>query len=88
MSKAKELLPLPLTPVKTVRVFLGISRLTFFKLCSDAPTTTIWSFPCDIKTRKVLKDGMFEVKVRFVYLPSIMTVIFLSNKTELDEKVY
>ena len=30
-------------PVNTVRVFLGRVRLTFFRLCSDAPTITISS---------------------------------------------
>ena len=44
MSKAKELLPLPETPVKTVNLFFGISRLTLFKLCCLAPFTWINSF--------------------------------------------
>ncbi len=33
VSKARELLPLPLTPVKTINLFLGRERSIFFKLC-------------------------------------------------------
>ena len=36
----QELFPEPLTPVKTVSLFLGISTLMFFKLCSLAPLIT------------------------------------------------
>ena len=37
VSNAKEDLPLPLKPVNTTNLFLGIFRSTFFKLCSLAP---------------------------------------------------
>jgi len=34
--------PLPLTPVNTTSLFLGISKLRFLRLCSRAPLTLIF----------------------------------------------
>src|SRR3989344_42259 len=42
VSKARELLPLPDTPVKTTNLFLGISTSMFFKLCCRAPRTLMY----------------------------------------------
>src|SRR5712691_7484417 len=39
VSKASEDLPDPESPVKTVRVFRGISTVMFLRLCSRAPRT-------------------------------------------------
>src|SRR5581483_6243627 len=39
---ASELFPEPLTPVKTINLFRGRSRLTLRRLCSRAPRTRIW----------------------------------------------
>ncbi|CCP24574.1 Hypothetical protein MCYN_0842 [Mycoplasmopsis cynos C142] len=44
MLKAKELLPLPLRPVKTMNLYLGISNETFLRLFSFAPVTIILLF--------------------------------------------
>ena len=41
---AREDFPEPLTPVNTVKVPFGISKLRFFRLCSQAPVTRIMSF--------------------------------------------
>ena len=48
VSKAKDDLPEPLKPVITVSFFLGIDTLMFFRLCTRAPTTSIFpsSFIC------------------------------------------
>ena len=47
--RAKELFPLPLTPVKTTNLFLGKDRSIFFKLCCLAPLITIlFSFKLSI----------------------------------------
>ncbi len=43
VSKASELLPEPLSPVITVKVFRGISTLMFLRLCWRAPCTEIRS---------------------------------------------
>ena len=43
MSKASDDLPEPETPVMTTSLFLGISRVTFFRLCSRAPRTEMLS---------------------------------------------
>jgi predicted nucleic acid-binding Zn ribbon protein len=43
-SEKKELLPLPLKPVMTTNLFLGISRSIFFKLFSRAPSMMIEAF--------------------------------------------
>ena len=43
VSKASELLPEPLNPVMTVKVFRGISTLMFFRLCWRAPCTDMRS---------------------------------------------
>src|SRR4030095_5778354 len=40
VSKAREDLPDPESPVITVRLLRGISRLIFFRLCWRAPRTT------------------------------------------------
>src|SRR3989337_3400162 len=42
VSKARDDLPDPDTPVITVMVFRGISRLMFFRLCSRAPRMTMY----------------------------------------------
>src|SRR5262245_5770924 len=41
VSNASELLPEPERPVTTINLSLGISRDTFFKLCTRAPCTAI-----------------------------------------------
>jgi hypothetical protein len=41
VSNAREDLPLPLTPVNTTSLFLGIEISMFFRLCSRAPVTSI-----------------------------------------------
>src|SRR5260221_5465468 len=43
VSKASDDLPLPETPVITTRLFFGIEIVTFFRLCSRAPRTTMAS---------------------------------------------
>src|ERR1700710_2637314 len=43
VSKAKEDLPLPLTPVNTTNLFLGMAMSMFFRLCSRAPKTSMKS---------------------------------------------
>src|SRR5215472_1570453 len=43
VANTRELLPEPETPVKTVSLRLGISRLTFFRLFSRAPWTRMRS---------------------------------------------
>ena len=43
VSNAKVDFPEPLTPVITTSLFLGISKLIFFRLCSLAPFITILS---------------------------------------------
>jgi hypothetical protein len=43
VSKAKVDLPDPEIPVRAMSLFLGISRLIFFKLCSRAPLMIILS---------------------------------------------
>ena len=45
VSKAKVLLPL--RPVNTTKLFFGISRLIFFRLCSLAPLILIMLFICN-----------------------------------------
>ena len=37
LSKARDVLPLPETPVMTVVLFIGISTSIFFKLCVFSP---------------------------------------------------
>jgi len=44
VSKASDDLPDPDNPVITTSFSLGISRETFFKLCSLAPFTTIFFY--------------------------------------------
>src|SRR6185503_9937222 len=41
VSKASDDLPLPDSPVNTISASRGISRSTFFRLCSRAPRTWI-----------------------------------------------
>jgi hypothetical protein len=43
VSKAKEDLPEPESPVMTTSLFLGMSMFKFFKLWTRAPRTTIFS---------------------------------------------
>lgn len=43
VSKASDDLPLPLTPVNTTSLFLGMRRSMFLRLCSRAPTISITS---------------------------------------------
>src|SRR3989339_1026726 len=43
VSNAKEDFPEPESPVKTISLLRGISRLTFFRLCSRAPLTIMFS---------------------------------------------
>src|SRR5215210_5877771 len=42
VSKASEDLPLPESPVTTTMTSRGSETVTFFRLCSRAPRTTIW----------------------------------------------
>ena len=44
VSNASELLPDPDSPVKTVSELRGIIMSTFFRLCTLAPKTSIFSF--------------------------------------------
>src|SRR5438105_4907076 len=50
VSKASEDLPEPDNPVNTIRASRGISRSTFFRLCSRAPRTWIvlWASPTGV----------------------------------------
>src|SRR6478736_8847254 len=50
VSKASEDLPEPDSPVNTIRASRGISRSTFFRLCSRAPRTWIvlWASPTGV----------------------------------------
>src|SRR5215831_5231721 len=43
VSKARDDLPEPESPVNTTSRSLGIERVTFFRLCSRAPRIVIWS---------------------------------------------
>ena len=48
VSKANEDFPLPLNPVITVRLLRGSSTSTFFRLCTRAPNTSIFSVSLSI----------------------------------------
>src|ERR1041385_854589 len=48
VSKAREDLPEPLSPVITVRVLRGISTEMFFKLCWRAPRTVMLLIAMDL----------------------------------------
>src|SRR5579864_6666197 len=43
VSKARDDLPEPESPVKTTSLSRGIDSVTFFRLCSRAPRMVIWS---------------------------------------------
>src|SRR5271170_2644045 len=45
VSKAREDLPEPESPVTTVRVLRGIATLTLRRLCWRAPRTVMWVMP-------------------------------------------
>jgi hypothetical protein len=48
VSKAKELLPLPESPVNTTNLLRGISKSMSLRLCSRAPNMLMKSFSCDM----------------------------------------
>src|SRR4030042_915614 len=56
VSNAKDVFPLPDTPVKTTILFLGISRLMFFKLCCLAPLIFIYSIKYSRRFYPVVKE--------------------------------
>src|SRR5579864_3595852 len=66
VSKANEDLPEPDRPVMTVRVFRGISRLIFFRLCWRAPRITSLVRPMRLNapsTGALAHNGYTEARI-------------------------
>src|SRR6516164_10630012 len=68
VSKAREDLPLPLMPVMTTNLFLGIRMSIFFRLCTLAPNTSMDSSVC---------AGSF-----FIFSSEIIILLFLAIEWE------
>src|SRR5258707_6230684 len=56
VSKAREDLPEPETPVTTVSALCGISKSTFLRLCTRAPRTTMLSLSATFAFFSALSD--------------------------------
>src|SRR5690554_260113 len=54
VSKARDDLPLPLRPVITVSASRGMATSIFFRLCTRAPYTCIWSVSDVILTKTMI----------------------------------
>src|ERR1700758_2943572 len=68
VSKAREDLPEPESPVMTVRVLRGISTLMFLRLCCRAPRTTSLVRPMKPNTPStgaLAHSGYTEARITF-----------------------
>src|SRR5688500_10721885 len=74
VSKARDDLPEPDSPVKTISLSLGSSRLTFRRLCSRAPRTTMTSDDTDVT---LSREHTFGVGTPLVPVLLVFTVALL-----------
>src|SRR5690554_7590940 len=68
VSKAKEDFPEPLKPVKTINLFLGISKLIFLRLFSLAPLIIILSFDILFPPQFVITSSLAQLSCLLILL--------------------
>ena len=83
VSKAKEDLPEPESPVITTNLSLGISKSIFFKLCSFAPFIIILSFIfCPLfLIKSIIKAVLFLSFSLKIFTASIILYVICKNKS-------